>query len=172
MEQFEIPQNLPAHDALNDAYFTALVAAKLDVDEGIRNYNVGRGDNLVEEVIGDADAGADGYVTISEMLDDETVKKPSCPICGEPLAEAGKVLHSKGQRYTLYFKCKHDGDLFETLKLHRNFNDTWRARRTIKKATEADVEEYKKGLERSNIRRKTHSRRPRKHRPTATHTEN
>ena len=29
MEHFEIPQRLPAHDALNDAYFTALVAAKL-----------------------------------------------------------------------------------------------------------------------------------------------
>lgn len=172
MEQFGIPQNLPAHDALNDAYFTALVAAKLDVDEGIRSYNANRGDCLAEDVIGDADAGDDGYVTISEMLSDEGVKSPACPICGGKLAEAGKVLHSKGQRYTLYFKCKHDGDLFETLKLHRNFNDTWRARRTIKKATEADVEEYKKGLERSNIRRKTHSRRPRKHRPTATHTEN
>lgn len=164
MEQFGIPQNLPAHDALNDAYFTALVAARLDVDRGVENYNANHGDNLVEDVIGDADAGDDGYVTISEMLNDEEVKTPVCPLCKTPLKEAGKILHSKGQKYTLYFTCKKDGDLFETLKLHRNFNDTWRARRTVKKVTEAEIEEYKKGLERSNIRRKAHSRKPRKRR--------
>ena len=39
MEYFDLPQNLPAHDALNDAFFTALVAAKLDVKEGIRTYD-------------------------------------------------------------------------------------------------------------------------------------
>ena len=171
MEQFEIPQNLPAHDALNDAYFTALVAAKLDVDEGVKNYNAGRGDFLLEEVIGDADAGDDGYVTIAEMLDDEKVKSPLCPICKQSLKSGGKTLHSKGQKYTLYFTCARDGDLFETLKLHRNFNDTWRAKLTVKKASEADIEDYKRGLERSNIRRKTHARKPRKRRPTQSAAE-
>ena len=34
MDYYEIPMNLPAHDALNDAYFTALVAMKLDVELG------------------------------------------------------------------------------------------------------------------------------------------
>lgn len=154
MEYFEIPQNLPAHDALNDAYFTALVAEKLDVDGGVKRYNENRGEYLADSVIGDADAGDDGYVTINEMLDDDIVKSPDCPICGKPLSQKGKTLHSKGQRYTFYFGCKNDGDLFEILKLHKNFNDTWRARRMIKLASPDDVEEYKKGLERSNIRRK------------------
>ena len=49
---------------------------------------------------------------------------------------------------------KNDGDIFEILKLHKNFNDTWRARRMMKPASPEEVEEYKKGLERSNIRRK------------------
>ena len=96
------------------------------------------------------------------MLDDESVKSPVCPICHDKLAAAGKLLHSKGQKYTLFFNCKKDGNIFEVLKLHRNFNDTWRARKTMRKATDADIEEYKKGLERSNIRRKTHTRKPRK----------
>ena len=89
----------------------------------------------------------------------------------QKLQSGGKILHSKGQKYTLYFTCARDGDLFETLKLHRNFNDTWRAKLTVKKASEADIEDYKRGLERSNIRRKTHARKPRKRRPTQAQPE-
>lgn len=159
MEYFEIPQNLPAHDALNDAYFTALVAAKLDIKAGIRAYDISQGQYLESSVIGDADAGDDGYVTISEMLDDAVVCRPLCPICKKSLVAKGKPLHSKGQRYTYYYSCKKDGDMFLTLKLHRNFNDTWRAKRQITYADEAQINEYKKKLEAGNIRRRSRSRR-------------
>ena len=162
MEYFEIPVTLPAHDALNDAYFTALVAAKLNVEEGIKNYNLRRGVLLEESVIGDADAGEDGYVTISEMLDDECVKEPSCPICSQKLTMNLKCLHSKGQRYTYLYSCKKDGNMLLSLKLHRNFNETWRAKRTVEIADEARIEEFKRGLERSNVKRKARRRKPRR----------
>lgn len=159
MEYYQLPMNLPAHDALNDAYFTALVAAKMDVPRGIAEYEEQRGEFLLDEVIGDADAGGDGYVTIGEMLDDEIVVSPKCPICGGALSSKGKPLHSKGQKYTFYFDCARDGELFEVLRLHRNFNDTWRARRVFKPADEATVAEYLTGIEKSNIRHKTRRRR-------------
>ena len=38
MEHFEIEQTRVAHDALGDAYNTALVGAKLDLREGLRTY--------------------------------------------------------------------------------------------------------------------------------------
>ena len=160
MDYYEIPMTLPAHDALNDAYFTALVAQKMNVPEGIKEYNESRGEFLLEDIIGDADAGGDGYVTIGEMLDDECVKTPICPICGKTMREKGKPLHSKGQRYTFYLECKKDGEMFEVLRLHRNFNDTWRAKRIIKPVTEAGLSEYLEGLEKSNIRHKTRRRKP------------
>ncbi|MBR2343607.1 MAG: exonuclease domain-containing protein [Clostridia bacterium] len=159
MEYFEIPQTLPAHDALNDAYFTALVAQRLNVPEGVRTYSAYRGEFLESGVIGDADAGDDGYVTINEMLDDDIVARPKCPICSAPLVKIGRTLHSKGQRYTLRFSCKRDGEMLEVLKLHRNFNETWRAKRTIAEATEEQLLEFDRALERSNIRRK--ARKPR-----------
>lgn len=164
MEYFEIPQNLPAHDALNDAYFTALVAQKMDVPEGVRSYTAARGDCIEEGVIGDADAGDDGYVTIGELLDDEAVKNPVCPICKAKMTASDKLLHSKGQRYTFHFTCKRDGDMLLVLKLHRNFNDTWRAKRTVKRADEAALRDYREGLERANIRKKTTRRRRAKRR--------
>jgi hypothetical protein len=159
MDYFEIPMNLPAHDALNDAYFTALVAKSLNVPEGIRTYSTVNGDNLEESVIGDADAGDDGYVTIGEMLEDETVRRPLCPLCKAPLTEKDKLLHSKGQKYTFHFFCKKDGDMLLSLKLHKNFNETWRAKRTVRRADEAALAEYHDGLERANIRKKATRRR-------------
>lgn len=162
MEYFEIPQTLPAHDALNDAYFTALVAKKLDVCEGIKTYNQRRGQLISESVIGDADAGDDGYVTIDEMLSDDIVKSPVCPICQKPLTMKLKALHSKGQRYTYLYNCRADGDMLMSLKLHRNFNETWRAKITVEHATDEKIAEFKEGLERSNIKRKAKRRKPRR----------
>lgn len=154
MEYFDVPQRLPAHDALNDAYFTALVAAKLDVHAGIASYDSVRGEHLECSVIGDADAGDDGYVTIGEMLEDEIVTSPTCPICKNKLISSGKYLHSKGQKYTFIFNCENDGDMVLTLKLHKNFNDTWRAKRTLDIATPEMLESYRLGIEKSSIRRK------------------
>ena len=161
MEYFEIPQTLPAHDALNDAYFTALVAQKLDVAAGIKSYNEQKGEYLESSVIGDADAGDDGYVTIGELLEDEIVASPKCPICKRPLKRMDKTLHTKGQRYTLHFACEKDGDMLMVLKLHRNFNDTWRAKRTVEEASEEQLAEFRRGIERGNVKRKVRARKGR-----------
>jgi inhibitor of KinA sporulation pathway (predicted exonuclease) len=161
MEYFEIPQNLPAHDALNDAYFTALVAAKLDVPLGVRTYNDVKGEHLVCRVIGDADAGDDGYVTIGEMLDDDIVKSPVCPICASPMKRDERTLHSKGQRYSFHFTCENDGDMLMVLKLHRNFNDTWRAKLTVSEASEEQVAEFGAMIERAGVKKKMRKRRSR-----------
>ncbi len=162
MEYFEIPQTLPAHDALNDAYFTALVAAKLNVEEGIKSYNRQRGELLLNDVLGDADAGDDGYVTISELLEDEEVTSLPCPLCKGALKKHSSVLHSKGQRYTFLFECPKDGMMLESLKLHRNFNETWRCKRTVTVANEEKVVEFKRALDIHNAKRKMKTRKPRR----------
>ena len=159
MEHLEIPQTLPAHDALNDAYFTALVAQKLDVAGGVAHYNDDSTQYLEDFVIGDADAGDDGYVTIGELLDDEIVTSPVCPICKSKMSLKLKPLHSKGQRYTYFYNCRRDGDMFLTLKLHRNFNETWRARRTVERVDEERIVELRRAIDISNAKRKVKRKR-------------
>ena len=161
MDHFGLEQHLPAHDALNDAYFTALVARALDVPEGVRTYSDVRGEFLEDSVIGDADAGGDGYVTIGEMLDDPIVKNPVCPVCKREMRQEDKLLHSKGQKYTFHFKCEKDGDMLLVLRLRRNFNETWRAKRTIAFATEESLDEFKRGIERTAVKRKMRQRKSR-----------
>ena len=48
--------------------------------------------------------------------------------------------------------------MFEVLRLHRNFNDTWRARRLFKPADKQGIAEYLEGIEKSNIRHKARRR--------------
>ena len=158
MEHFEIPQTLRAHDALNDAYFTALVAMRLNVAEGVRNYNLQNGDLIHQAVIGDADAGEDGYVTIGELLDDDIVKAPVCPICGAKEKLLSKPLHSKGQRYTFLYECPEHGRMLHTFKLLRNFNETWRARCTVERANDERIAEFEAAQERAIVRRRTKRR--------------
>ena len=162
MEYFNIPQRLPAHDALNDAYFTALVAERLDVKLGIANYSNIETEHLYSATIGDADAGDDGYVTIDEMLEDTPVASPLCPLCKRELKKAGETLHSKGQKYTFVYSCSEHGNMFLVLKLHRNFNDTWRAKLTVDEASDEKLEAHRIALEKSHFKRKSRNRRRRK----------
>ena len=109
--------------------------------------------------MGDADAGDDGYVAIEELLDEQSVKSPACPLCKTALVSKGKPLHSKGQRYTYYYACPQHGEMLLTLRLHRNFNDTWRAKRTLRLADEETLAAYREGLEKTNFKRKISRRR-------------
>ena len=147
LEYFGIEQNLPAHDALNDAYFTALVAQKLDVAAGVAQYDVRRGDNLVTKVIGDADGGEKGFPTPEALLAEESGSSPVCPHCATPLTPLHATLHSKGQRYTRLFSCEKHGKLFLRLHMLHNFNGTWRAKYVIQPADEAGEADYLKRLQ-------------------------
>ncbi len=159
MEHFGIEQTLPAHDALNDAYFTALVAQKLDVARGVAEYDEKQGEQLFSQVIGDADAGERGFPTPDEVLSHSTVTAPVCPFCSEPMSPLDKMLHSKGQRYSLLLSCPQHGKFFLKLRLIRNFNGTWRAKCTVQTADEASEKDYKRRLKESATARR---RRPRR----------
>ncbi len=168
MEHFGIAMTLPAHDALNDAYFTALVAQRLDIPKGVRDYDATQGQYLLADVIGDADGGDDGYVTVADMLADPYAVAPPCPLCQGNLTLIDRPLHSRGQRYTFMYDCKKDGYICLSLKLQQNLNGTFRARRSITAAGADDVEAFKKKLEEAVIRRRARPRRrPRRKSGTA-----
>lgn len=45
------------------------------------------------------------------------------------------------------------------LRLRKNFNETWRAKRTVAYATEESLEEFKRGIERTAVKRKIRQQR-------------
>ena len=176
MEALGVEQTLPAHDALNDAYFTALVAQRLDTPEGVKNYGE-RGEKfLLDKTFGDADIGEQGYASVEEILASPEATPGTCPLCGGTITACGKVLHGRGHRYRTLCRCPNDGEMFLTLKVFSNHNGTFRVRKMLTVADPAECEAYRKKLEEAAAKRK---RRPRRRRrggqkekaPAATGTE-
>ena len=87
MEIFEIEATRPAHDALGDAYHTALICAKLDLTKGTAEY----GAALKEHVDGFHGAELPGcinrkvfydYADKRAALSAMAGKENKCPVCG------------------------------------------------------------------------------------------
>lgn len=151
MEQMEIEQHLPAHDALNDAYFTALVAAKLDIAKGILQYAHHKGQYLAEWELGNADVGEVGFTAVEAILKHETVDRPLCPLCKNRLEKTGKLLHAKGQRYSRLMTCEEHGKLMLSVRIIRNLNETIRGKCTIVEATEERIATYEAKLKAAEV---------------------
>lgn len=166
MEHFGIEQTLPAHDALNDAYFTALVAARLDLASGIADYTARRGQFLEETDIGNADAGGEGYEDVRTLLAHPAIAHPVCPLCGAT-CRTERLLHSKGQKYSCLIECEQHGQMMLRAKLQHNFNDTLRLHKSVVEADEESVETYHRRLAIEEEEKKARPRRRRRRRAKA-----
>ena len=168
MEHFGIEMNLPAHDALNDALFTARVAQRLNIAEGIRAADEATGDYLYEKVFGDADSGERGFASAERALKESAVASPVCPICGEPLLQKEPMLHAKGQKYQALYACAEHGEMMLLATLKRNINETFRLRVILMRADEERLTRYREKLANEKEFRRSHRRSRRSSRKDAT----
>ncbi len=152
MEHFGLTQNLQAHDALNDAYFTAQVAQHLHVAKGIVALEKIAAEKPDFVILGDADHGEKGFVSISDIFTLENIAKPTCPHCQASLASKAKMLHAKGQRYSKLYTCAEHGDFFIEVRVSKNLNDTFRAKMSVVEATEEKKAIYRQKLAKSQLR--------------------
>ncbi|MBO7171085.1 MAG: exonuclease domain-containing protein [Clostridia bacterium] len=161
MEYFGIEMNLPAHDALNDAYFTAQVAQRLNIAEGIKAAGERESEYLFETVLGDADSGEVGFSSAEKALAHKEISAPLCPLCGAPLTLKEPTLHSKGHRYLTLYTCDKDGDMMLQVSLKRNINETLRAVVLLYRADEEKLAKYREKLTAEEQNRRTHRKRRR-----------
>ena len=86
MEQLEIVPSLQAHNAFNDAIYTARVAKCLDLREGIRRYEELNG--VLWHSMHSTKEFFPCFRTREKALNDPKLKKIPCPICGKTLKVA------------------------------------------------------------------------------------
>ena len=161
MEYFGIEMNLPAHDALNDAYFTAQVAQRLNIAEGIKAAGEKASAYLLEKTLGDADSGETGFTSPDKALCHPLIKEPHCPICDAPLTGVEPTLHSKGQRYLTLYRCEAHGEMMLQVSLKRNINETMRAVVLMYKADEEKLAKYREKLAMEKEFRRSHRKKRR-----------
>ena len=168
MEHFSIEQTRIAHDALGDAYNTALVCTHLDLGSGLEQYNAAsrqlsthsgpkqdNGPDPIEHV------ASDPYPTKAEAFSDEAFIHPVCPHCGSGMDYA-KWGNQGDQRYMSLAHCEEHGSMLGRLKLHKSDLNEWTVSRLIYEASDSMVSYYKQKAAQPRKRGRSHSRRKKK----------
>lgn len=174
MEHFGIEQTRVAHDALGDAYNTALVSTKLDMPEGLRMYPdaarilASRMPNYkppVENAGSDAivHESYDGFESKAVALADEHIGKLLCPVCGNELS-GSKWVNQGDQRYMNIFPCDEHGTYLARVRFKKNSDEnTWSVGKLVYEADAEMIDFYKTKAAQARRRGRGHT--ARKNRP-------
>jgi inhibitor of KinA sporulation pathway (predicted exonuclease) len=174
MEHFEIEQTRVAHDALGDAYNTALVCTHLNMEEGLKLYpdaaqilasRMPKSETQAETQ--DADyllhESYSAFASKAAAFADERIVSLACPVCGKPLS-GSKWVNQGDQRYMSIYSCEEDGPFLARVKFRKHTEDnSWSVNKLLYKADEAAVDFYHTKAAQSRRRGRGHTRK--KNRP-------
>lgn len=167
MEHFAIEQTRVAHDALGDAYNTALVCSKLDFAEGLEQYD--NATSLLATRLPEDKHHTDepdalehraftGYNSRSEAFLDEEVTSAVCPDAGEPL-ELTRWVNQGDRRYMTIGTCEEHRKFLVRLKFRKTENDSWSVNRIVYRADDEMEKFYRDKATQSRRRGRGHRRR-------------
>ena len=150
MEHFEIEQTRIAHDALGDAYNTALVASHLDMYSGLAQYDEATrilatpkkragendGPQAIEHIV------FNDYSSKADAFADPGLISIPCPVCGKML-KPQHWINQGDQRYMNIYSCEECSSYLVRLKFKRHDDSTWSANRLIYEADDAMLDYYR-----------------------------
>ena len=171
MEIFVIEATRPAHDALGDAYHTALICARLNLKKGQAEYDAALKSHengfhgaelpgcIGRKVYHDF---ADKRAALSAMSGEENL----CPICG------GRMLGSRwfaqpGHRYMDLATCPEHGKFLIRVRLSQQEDGLVRVSRLTYEATSEAAEAYARRAEKADPEEAPRPRRRRRRRSSA-----
>ena len=148
MEHFAIEQTRIAHDALGDAYNTALVCTHLNMEKGLADYHDAAQKlttRLPKEHRGPSPADPIDHACLGILC--RKVRALQRLFFALPLC-SGEVHYSKwvnqgDQRYMALGECPTDGKLLVRLKFRKADDCTWSATRLTYQATDSMESYYK-----------------------------
>ena len=168
MEHFAIEQTRTAHDALGDAYNTALVCSHLDFDAGLDQYDDALS-LLSTRLPADKKTGEEkdaldhrsfgGFVSRSEAFLDSEVNAIVCPDCGEPL-ELSRWVNQGDRRYMTLGECGEHGKFLIRLKFRKTEEGSWAVNRIVYRADEEMEKFYKDKSTQTRRRGRRKAKRP------------
>lgn len=167
MEHFEIEQTRVAHDALGDAYNTALVCSHLDIALGLEQYSeaVRMLATRLPKCKKPVQSGPEplqhlaytGYTSKGEAFADCALSAPPCPVCGKEMAFR-KWVNQGDQRYMNLADCPEHGKELIRIKFHRTDDCVYSVTRLIYPADEGLERFFNKKASQPRRRGKSRSR--------------
>ncbi len=171
MELFGIEATRPAHDALGDAYHTALICAKLDLQRGMEEYTqaLRSHDNgfhgaelpgcICRKVFYDY---PDKRAALAAMSGPENL----CPVCARQMLSS-RWFAQPGRRYMDQASCPDHGKFLIRIRLSDQDNGLTRVSRLTYEATSEAAEAYRQRVEKAEPERRSTRRRSRRRRTAA-----
>ena len=168
MEMFQIEATRPAHDALGDAYHTALICARLDLARGAREYDAALKSHengfhgaeipgcICRSVHRDY---ADKFAALAAMAGEENL----CPHCGSRML-GSRWFAQPGHRYMDLATCPEHGKFLIRIRLSDQPDGTIRVSRLTYEATSEAAAAYARRAEKADPpeQRTSHRRRRRR----------
>ena len=145
MQMMDIAPTRAAHDALGDAYHTALVCQHLRLADGIAAYEAAvqaheNGFHGAELPGCVRRAVFHGYADKTAALGAMSGQENRCPVCGEQMT-AGKWYPQQGRRYLSRARCETDGEFYIRIRLVQE-DGTLRVSRLVYEPTEQVTKSY------------------------------
>ena len=175
LEIFGIEPSRPAHDALGDAYHTALICARLDLKKGAAEYDaaVKSHENgfhgaelpgcIARQVYYDF---ADRRTALATMAGEENI----CPLCGARML-GSRWFAQPGHRYMDLATCPEHGKFLIRVRLSLQEDGLTRVSRLTYEATSEAAQAYARRAEKADPEDQTRTRRRRRRRGAAAAEE-
>ena len=175
MEIFGIEATRPAHDALGDAYHTALICAMLDLKKGMAEYDAALKSHengfhgaelpgcICRQVYHDF---ADKRAALSAMSGEENI----CPTCGARML-GSRWFAQPGHRYMDLATCPEHGKFLIRVRLSEQPDGLIRVSRLTYEATSEAAEAYARRAEKADPEDQSRTRRRRRRRGSSTQKE-
>ena len=175
MELFEIVPSRPAHDALGDAYHTALICARLDLKKGMREY---------QQALKNHDNGFHGaqlpgcisrkvyydFENKHVALDVMTHKENLCPICNSQM-QGTRWFSQPGRRYMDLASCPEHGQFLIRIRMSEQQDGKIRVSRLTYEATSQAAQAYANRAEKADPQQERFARYHRHRRGGKTNKE-
>ena len=174
MEMLGIEATRPAHDALGDAYHTALICARLDLKKGMAEYDEALKSHengfhgaelpgcIARKVFYDY---ADKRAALSAMSGEENL----CPVCGARML-GSRWFAQPGHRYMDLAACPEHGKFLIRVRLSLQENGLTRVSRLTYEATSEAAEAYARRAEKADPEDAARPRRRRRRRAAKPET--
>jgi hypothetical protein len=114
--QIETQEDRNFHNALHDAYYTALVFSRLPEPDAVLRYAQQPRKLLHVERAHRCKSPAASFGSIREALNSEAVQQPKCPVCGQKAKLEAPFVAQSPDKFVAIAKCKDHGSLFSRLR--------------------------------------------------------
>ena len=122
------------HNALNDAYYTALVFAKMPDPAAVLRYPQ-QPRQLIHAGHRSRQTKGETFASMAEAMASETAAQPRCPVCGKRTALEDGYVRQCADKYIGLSACPHHGSLMIRLRFFPMEDGKRLMNMTVSKAT-------------------------------------